>query len=237
MGFLRAIGRPGRAALLIAVGLAGGAAAFAVASIPGGDGVIHGCVLLSDPPPSGEPLRGANLHITDSSSPACGASEQPISWNVTGPAGPPGETGPTGPPGAAGPGVTVDVATPSIRNSAKPVATLKLGTGGNAIDTNLLGFSLAKPTGQGSGKVAIHDLSFTKKVDKASAKLFKFCAQGKHLDKAVLTARKAGKGQQEFLVIKMENVLISSVQSAPSGGGGSHPQEHISLNFTKIEFK
>jgi type VI secretion system secreted protein Hcp len=237
VGFLRAIGWPGRAVLLLALGAAGGGAAFAVASIPDGNGVIHGCVLLSDPPPGGQPVPGANLHITESSSPSCGSSEQPISWNVTGPTGQSGPVGPTGPAGAAGPGTSVTVASPPIRNSAKTVATLKLGTGRSAIETSLLGFSVAQSSGQGAAKTKIHDLSLTKRVDKASPALFKFCASGKHFPAVTITARKAGKGQQEYLKITMQDVIISSAQNAPSGGGGKQPQEHISLNFSKIVFE
>jgi hypothetical protein len=237
MAFLRAVGWPGRAILLIALGAVGGGAAFAVASIPDGNGVIHACVLLSDPPPGGQPVPGANLHITDSSSPSCGASEQPLSWNVTGPTGQTGPGGPIGPAGAAGPGTTVNLASPPIRNSAKAVATLKLGTGRSAIETNLLGFSVVQSSGQGTGKTKIHDLSFTKKADKASAALFKACASGKHFPAVTITARKAGKGQQEYLKITLTDVIISSAQNAPSGGGGKQPQEHISLNFAKIAFE
>jgi type VI secretion system secreted protein Hcp len=225
---------------LLALGLAGGSAAFALASIPDGNGVIHGCVLLSDPPPGGQPLSGANLHITDSSSTSCGASEQPISWNVTGPTGPTGPTGaigPAGSPGAAASGSTVNLVSPAIRNSARTVATLKLGTGRSAIETSLLGFSVAQSSGQGAAKTKIHDLSLTKRVDKASPALFKFCASGKHFPAVTITARKAGKGQQEYLKITMQDVIISSAQNAPSGGGGKQPQEHISLNFSKIVFE
>jgi type VI secretion system (T6SS) effector Hcp len=236
MGFVRVIRRPWRAIVLVAIGLMGGAAAFALASIPDDGGVIHGCVLLSDPPPGGQPLRGANLHVNDGSSTTCGSSEEPISWNVTGPQGPAGPAGPTGETGAAGaPGPGVTVASPPIKNSAAPVATLTLGSGRGATQANLLGFGLATASGQAS-KVNVHDISITKKVDKASPILIKACAKGKHYDTATITARKAGKGQQEFLTITMKDVLISSVQDKPSGGGGKKPQEAISLNFTKIEF-
>jgi hypothetical protein len=233
MGVLRTIGRPGRIALLLAIGAAAGGAAFAVASIPDDSGVIHGCVLLSDPPPGGQPNSGANLHITDSSSPSCGASALPISWNVRGPTGPAGRRGPIGLPGAAGHGLTVIVRSPAIKNSAKPVATFRLGKRGSAIETPILAYNLAKPSGKG-GKTTIHDLSFTHKIDKASPVLFKACVKGKHFASGKITVRKAGKGQQVYLVIKMKDVLISSFQDAPSGGGGKQPQEHISLNFTKV---
>ena len=37
--------------------------------------------------------------------------------------------------------------------------------------------------------------------------------------------------------IKLQDVVISSAQDAPSGGGGKQPQEHITLNFAKIVFE
>ena len=65
--------------------------------------------------------------------------------------------------------------------------------------------------GGGAGKPSFHDLSFTHKIDKASPLLLRGCATGQHLKEATITRRKAGKGQQEFLVIKMNDVIITSV--------------------------
>ena len=64
--------------------------------------------------------------------------------------------------------------------------------------------------GAGTGKAHFNDLSFTHKIDKASPLLLKACATGQHLKEATITRRKAGKGQQEFLVIKMNDVLVTS---------------------------
>ena len=99
----------------------------------------------------------------------------------------------------------------------------------------------AKPSGSNAGKVKIHDLSFTQTVNKASPALFRACANGKHFPMATITVRKAGGGQQTagspFFTIKLQTVIITSVQDAPSGGGGKQPQEHISLNYAKIVFE
>ena len=64
--------------------------------------------------------------------------------------------------------------------------------------------------GGGAGKATFSDLSFTHKIDKASPLLLQGCATGQHLKDATITRRKAGKGQQEFLVIKMNDVIITS---------------------------
>ena len=87
--------------------------------------------------------------------------------------------------------------------------------------------------GGGTGKAAFHDFSFTHKIDKASPLLMKGCATGEHLKEATITRRKAGKGQQEFLVIKMNDVIITSV--AESDGGDDNPVESVTLAFAKVD--
>jgi hypothetical protein len=88
-----------RRRVLVAVAVVVGVGAIATvvqASIPDGNGVIHGCVL-----PSGQ------LRVIDSSvTMACNGNETPLNWDQTGPPGtqgPAGATGPQGPPGATGP--------------------------------------------------------------------------------------------------------------------------------------
>src|SRR5436305_4881032 len=98
MGLWQRIGRSGRTAVLLAAGLAGGAAAVAVATVPGPDGVIHACYSITNT--NGLPVTTANLRIIDPSAQACTTNtdvptaERALSWNQQ---GPPGQTGPTGP--------------------------------------------------------------------------------------------------------------------------------------------
>jgi type VI secretion system secreted protein Hcp len=87
--------------------------------------------------------------------------------------------------------------------------------------------------GAGSGKVSMQDFHFTMTVNKASPTLFLACAQGDHIKNAILTCRKAGKDQQEFMKVTMNDVLVSSFQIG--GAGGVVPTDQISLNFAKIE--
>jgi type VI secretion system secreted protein Hcp len=89
--------------------------------------------------------------------------------------------------------------------------------------------------GGGAGKVSMQDFHFTMKVNKASPKLMLACATGQHIKEAVLTVRKAGESQQEFLVIKFSDLLVSSYQTG--GSGGVVPTDQVSLNFSKIEFE
>ena len=95
------------------------------------------------------------------------------------------------------------------------------------------GSAYSTTSGAGTGKVSFHDLSFTKKVDAASPKLFLHCAKGTHFQKVTLTSRKAGETPQEYLVITLEEVLITSIQLAGSGPGDEIPSEQVTLNFAK----
>jgi type VI secretion system secreted protein Hcp len=65
--------------------------------------------------------------------------------------------------------------------------------------------------GGGVGKASFQDFSFTANISKASPKLFLACASGQHIKDGTITVRKAGKGQQEFLVVKMTDAFITGV--------------------------
>jgi len=97
--------------------------------------------------------------------------------------------------------------------------------------------SFAHGGGGGAGKVAMQDFHAVAKVNNASPTLFLFCASGEHIKKAVLTSRKAGKDQQEFMMITMSDLLVSSFQSGGSAHSELVPTDQFSLNFAKIEFE
>jgi len=88
--------------------------------------------------------------------------------------------------------------------------------------------------GGGAGKVSMQDFSFTMRINKASPKLFLACATGQHIKEALLTCRKAGKEQQEYLKIKFSDLLVSTYQTGGSAGDVV-PVDQIALNFAKIE--
>ena len=90
-------------------------------------------------------------------------------------------------------------------------------------------------SGAGTGKAHFNDLSFIHKIDKASPLLLKACATGQHLKEATITRRKAGKGQQEFLVIKMNDVLVTSVADSDDSGGAQ--LESVTLAFAKVDLE
>jgi len=86
--------------------------------------------------------------------------------------------------------------------------------------------------GGGAGKVSVHDISVTKFVDKSSADLMLACCNGKHIKEGLITARKAGEKPLEYLKIKLEDILISGVQS--HGHGGDNLSENVTINFAKF---
>jgi type VI secretion system secreted protein Hcp len=75
------------------------------------------------------------------------------------------------------------------------------------------------------------------RLNRASVGLVKACATGQHIKEATLSARKAGKEQQEYLVLKFQDVLISSYQTGGSEGGDIVPTDQVSFNFAKIDFE
>ena len=89
-------------------------------------------------------------------------------------------------------------------------------------------------TVSGAGKPNFSDFSLTHKVDKASPVLLKACATGVHIKEATITHRKAGKGQQEFLIFKMNDVIITGVTLSDNETG---LPESVSLTFSKIDLE
>ena len=87
--------------------------------------------------------------------------------------------------------------------------------------------------GGGVGKASFHDMVFTHGIDKASPSLLRACATGVHIKEATITHRKAGKGQQEFLIIKMNDVIVTSVALNDASGGSS---ENVGLAFGQVDF-
>jgi type VI secretion system secreted protein Hcp len=91
--------------------------------------------------------------------------------------------------------------------------------------------------GAGAGKVSVQDLNFVTRLSKASPALMLACATGQHLKQAVLTGRKAGKEQQEFLIYKFTDVLISSYQTGGSAHDVEGPLDQVSFNFAKVDMQ
>lgn len=94
--------------------------------------------------------------------------------------------------------------------------------------------SFAIGSGGGSGKVQMQDFHFTMNLCKASPKLFAACATGQHIPTAILTARKAGKDQQDYYVVTFKQLLISSWSTSGHADANHLPIVTCSFNFTEI---
>ena len=70
--------------------------------------------------------------------------------------------------------------------------------------------------GGGAGKVSMQDFHFTMTVNKATPKLIQACAGGDHIKSAILTCRKAGGQQEEYLKYTFSDLLISCDQTGCS---------------------
>jgi type VI protein secretion system component Hcp len=268
MGLWARTGRLTKAALLLAVGLAGGGAAVAVATVPDSSGVIHGCYAVDG---SGEPTAGATLTIIDpSAGQTCNppgtpaANHRELDWNQQGPAGAPGaqgapgQQGPQGPPGntstitkggtltlaggqvlqVEGAGSTVTLPTPSRNLPGGSEVTL--GSGTNAVSFPITEVSVlaSRAGGASAAKSSVKEISVTKSVDKSSAKLFQACATGVHYKNVTISLRKAGgsskKSGQVYLQYNLQQVFISSIQSAGSAGQPK-PAEQVSFSYGSIK--
>jgi len=92
--------------------------------------------------------------------------------------------------------------------------------------------SMAFGGGGGAGKATFQDLSFVHMVDKATPRLMQSCATGAHIKEATITHRKAGKTPQEYLIVKMNDVIVTGV--AHGGSGDTGQSENVSLAFAKV---
>ena len=100
--------------------------------------------------------------------------------------------------------------------------------------SNTAQFGAGTGTGVGAGKATFRDLSIVHRIDRATPLLLKACATGQHLPQATITQRKAGGTQQEYLTIKLNDVVITNValESAPA-----EDRETVSMTFAKVNFE
>jgi len=121
----------------------------------------------------------------------------------------------------------------AYRGNRETIGTRTKSTSNRSLGGETQSGTFAGGGGGGAGKVSMQDFHFTMPVNKASPALFLACAQGDHIKNAILTCRKAGKKQQEFMKVTMSDVLVSLFQIG--GAVGVVPTDQISLNFAKIE--
>jgi type VI secretion system secreted protein Hcp len=88
--------------------------------------------------------------------------------------------------------------------------------------------------GGGAGKANFGDFNFMMRMNKATPKIMHACAVGEHIPDAVLSCRKAGGKQDDYMIYKFYDLLISSYQTSASS---EEPTESISFNYSKMEME
>ena len=98
------------------------------------------------------------------------------------------------------------------------------------------GASSPQATGPGgggaAGRVTMEDFSFTTKVTRASPKLFLALVERRRIKTALLTVRRSGGQQQDFLKVTMNDVSIASWKQA---GGEELPMDVVAMSFGKVQ--
>jgi type VI secretion system Hcp family effector len=92
--------------------------------------------------------------------------------------------------------------------------------------------------GAGVGQVEMEDFQFIFEMDpKASPGFFLACAEGRVLEKVVLTVRSNGELPEEFMKVTFSSVLISSFQTLGNTYQGQHPMDAITIEYSRIQFE
>jgi type VI secretion system secreted protein Hcp len=86
-----------------------------------------------------------------------------------------------------------------------------------------------------AGKATFQDLSIVHNLDKASPLLLKACATGTHIKDAIITHRKSGKEQHEYLIVKLSDVIITGVTH--NGAASQVASENVTLSFAKVDLE
>jgi type VI secretion system secreted protein Hcp len=108
------------------------------------------------------------------------------------------------------------------------------------IDLESFSFGGHNPTnpygsGMAAGRVDLSPFTASKRTDKASAKLFQACCNGKHFPKATVTLLKAG-GQSpvDFLKYEFTELLVQDIQWSGGKGGDDTPTESLSFGYATV---
>jgi type VI secretion system secreted protein Hcp len=88
--------------------------------------------------------------------------------------------------------------------------------------------------GSGAGRATPGAFVFSHFYDKASPALGKKAASGTHFATVVLSVRRTGQGQKDFLNVTMKDVVVTAI--AVSGVAADGIVETVSLAYRKIEF-
>lgn len=92
-----------------------------------------------------------------------------------------------------------------------------------------------KTSGLAAGKRQYGDFVFVMHTQSASVLLMNAMVSGEHLKEIVITCRKAGKEQQEYLTYKLTTCIISKFESGYFSDDDVVPHDRVSIAFRGFE--
>ncbi len=94
--------------------------------------------------------------------------------------------------------------------------------------------SVSSGGGRSAERCDHQDLVVMKSLDKSSPKLNLYCSDGKHIKEIKLELCRAGGNKEVYMVYKLEDAIVTSVQPSGSAGAGDLPAESVSFGYGKI---
>src|SRR5262249_41160972 len=80
------------------------------------------------------------------------------------------------------------------------------------------------------------DIGFITAIEKSTPRIFVTCATGKPIKQAIITGRKAGGEQEEFLKITLSDSVVTLLKLADLGSDAV-PLAFFTFNYSKIEIE
>jgi type VI secretion system secreted protein Hcp len=90
--------------------------------------------------------------------------------------------------------------------------------------------------GAGAGKFKLNPFKITKDVDTSSPSLYQACAAGAHFPTVLLSIRKAGGAQVDYLTYCFRMVFVTNI-SWSGGGGEEAPEETVEFVYGGLGVK
>jgi type VI secretion system secreted protein Hcp len=102
------------------------------------------------------------------------------------------------------------------------------------VDVKAFGFGGKNTAAAGGvGKVAFHDVTFSKLYDASSRKLLLKLATGQHIPSVTFSFRRPGAKGADFLTYTLSDVVVTSYEQ---GGAKERPLlEQVDLNFSRVQ--
>jgi len=102
------------------------------------------------------------------------------------------------------------------------------------------GVTQAAVPGGATGRSVPQDVRFTAPISKASPPLFLRCATGQLIKEVILSGRKPGRGEVEYLKVRFSDVLVTQYESRVLDKTDTtlgSPMDSVSLNYSRVEYE